>query len=894
MCNRGGDDCFRLSFPVYFYDSSVPLGTEIEVQNLQISGTVMGGIVDEGKSDACAPSFNFIAGMDGLSFTFAQSVTTLTVPVYSQSGIATPLVEIIMQAKPGTAVSVHIDEVSFTFASTQISCSLPQSAIHEAYPHTMSTPIACINQNWELGFGNTTFDDDGTHIREKIPITFSQDLTLEEIDFQIALTDLNGNLEGVEVETNHPEIIFTVESLANGVYQVYAYGPSGNNSIVSLSASEPVGWIYLQRPSLNNVEVDVELSYDYARLHVLGGECCSPVLNPGPGDLPYAVQIAGDDYCDTDLRIELIPVVPELAGVVCEDALPIVDYYVSVWNDGPVDRSFDLFDLEIKFLLEEGASLSVLSYDEPLCDMTCVNQPCFEIDAIQDKVFYVYCNEQGSFTLHSNSELTFIVRVQGGSIDDCVSGAYFREAHLGLINSNDPICAPIATNSSATFCFQPKGPIEGLVAKENGSGVENVDVNFLYLPSGDPLPNCTASLETAPAGAECGYYHFCSDCVGGYDVRPSKVDGAVCGVTTYDMVLISRHILGIALLDSPYKMIAADVNDSHTISTLDLVDIQRLILLLYEDFPNNTSWRFVDALYDFPDPTNPWAEVFPENVYVNPYDATQAYSVDFVAIKVGDVDLSCPVCGGDFQEPSDPNKVVLYLNNQGTYQPGDVIDLTFRVKNFIDFNSYQMGIGYDTDYLSYAGVYLADLSGVAAVEGDDFNVDDTTGQIRTLWYDNQGGTKTLNDGDGLFRLRFTANAALSDLNGVIWLADSILGSWTYDDTGTRHLFDLQDENGVSFNSADSPSYPSEASSLRLSPNPFNQDVELSMLLQGNRSYRLKLEVFDFAGREVWHGEYRLLSGKQKLILPFGKLERGLYLLRLRCNDQITYHKLIRQ
>ena len=41
-------------------------------------------------------------------------------------------------------------------------------------------------------------------------------------------------------------------------------------------------------------------------------------------------------------------------------------------------------------------------------------------------------------------------------------------------------------------------------------------------------------------------------------------------VTTFDLVLISRHILGLEALDSPYKMIAADVNMSGTISTSDV------------------------------------------------------------------------------------------------------------------------------------------------------------------------------------------------------------------------------------------------------------------------------------------------------------------------------------
>jgi hypothetical protein len=43
-----------------------------------------------------------------------------------------------------------------------------------------------------------------------------------------------------------------------------------------------------------------------------------------------------------------------------------------------------------------------------------------------------------------------------------------------------------------------------------------------------------------------------------FTIAPEKDDNPLNGVTTYDLVLISKHILGIEPLNSPYKMIAAD------------------------------------------------------------------------------------------------------------------------------------------------------------------------------------------------------------------------------------------------------------------------------------------------------------------------------------------------
>ena len=126
---------------------------------------------------------------------------------------------------------------------------------------------------------------------------------------------------------------------------------------------------------------------------------------------------------------------------------------------------------------------------------------------------------------------------------------------------------------------------------------------------------------------------------GDYTLFPEKDLDPLNGVTTYDMVLITRHILGTQFLDSPYKVIAADINRSNSVSTLDLVELRKLILFQIPGFLNNTSWRFVDASYVFPDPFQPFGAPFSEVIHFNDLVAGLPPPV-FVAIKVGDVNLS--------------------------------------------------------------------------------------------------------------------------------------------------------------------------------------------------------------------------------------------------------------
>jgi hypothetical protein len=135
-----------------------------------------------------------------------------------------------------------------------------------------------------------------------------------------------------------------------------------------------------------------------------------------------------------------------------------------------------------------------------------------------------------------------------------------------------------------------------------------------------------------------GFYRFNNALPIGanYLVTPSKNDNPINGITTLDLSLISKHILNVQPLPSVYKMIAADANNSGTITTLDIVELRRLILGIANDFSNNTSWRFVPRSFVFTNPSDPFEAPFPEAIRFANMQASQL-DRDFVSIKVGDV-----------------------------------------------------------------------------------------------------------------------------------------------------------------------------------------------------------------------------------------------------------------
>ncbi len=128
----------------------------------------------------------------------------------------------------------------------------------------------------------------------------------------------------------------------------------------------------------------------------------------------------------------------------------------------------------------------------------------------------------------------------------------------------------------------------------------------------------------------------------GYEslVTPTKNINPLNGVSTNDLVLISKHILGLQALDSPYKIIAADANQDGKVTSFDVVVLRKLILGITDELPNGKSWRFVPSDYVFPNPANPFQPPFPERIEV-PNTADPAPSFfKFTGVKIGDVNYS--------------------------------------------------------------------------------------------------------------------------------------------------------------------------------------------------------------------------------------------------------------
>lgn len=101
-----------------------------------------------------------------------------------------------------------------------------------------------------------------------------------------------------------------------------------------------------------------------------------------------------------------------------------------------------------------------------------------------------------------------------------------------------------------------------------------------------------------------------------YKLRPIKNDDISNGVSTADIVLMQKHILGLQRFNSVYQYIAADVNNSHSITAADISELRKLILGITNTFSNGTeSWSFIKKSTVFDNPENPWENSPWETLY---------------------------------------------------------------------------------------------------------------------------------------------------------------------------------------------------------------------------------------------------------------------------------------
>ena len=408
--------------------------------------------------------------------------------------------------------------------------------------------------------------------------------------------------------------------------------------------------------------------------------------------------------------------------------------------------------------------------------------------------------------------------------------------------------------------------------QEGGTGIisGNIKVPQAGTLSGAMVYLDGSNLSGIPSGLN-GHFVFPSMPLGGeYVVRPVREGDARNGVTTLDLIKIQKHLLGIELFKTPFEYIAADVNNSGSITAIDIIQLRKLILGYYGEFPSNKSWRFIDKAHIFPDPFNPWISTWPETYSIIPF-SNSMNDVDFDAVKIGDLNRSANLQAGSgmILPRGEQRCEIEYVVSQ---QPDDKlyrVDLYLRKAE--SFGTVQLSFNWDQ-----AGFKVLDWSPGEFLSPDDVRMPEQQGQNASLSAFSMEGW----NGDRMPLL-------------TLWVDQVATNPYPFQlflspDPTPALAFHLESETEVPVQLI---SQKVSETSIQNKPNPFTDMTTIMMTSQ--RDELATLRVFDAGGKLIFTREVMLVKGENEFAVRRSELKMsGIFMYEIESDFQYSTNRMI--
>ena len=379
--------------------------------------------------------------------------------------------------------------------------------------------------------------------------------------------------------------------------------------------------------------------------------------------------------------------------------------------------------------------------------------------------------------------------------------------------------------------------IAGYITNEDNEDIDQVMVKF------------ESSSQSLVEQMFSGIFNYSVPMHTDLTITPEKDLGYMNGVTTADLVKLQRHILGITSLSSAYQMIAADVNSDERVNTKDLLHISRMILGIYDEFPNSTSWKFVSKDHTFSNPSSPWG--FPQAV--NYAELESDVQVDFVGVKIGDLTGNASPSKLIGDDNTYVGEMTIAMD-ETTLTAGQSTVVEFKAADFTDFAGYQFTISLG-DNVKLTEVTPGVLPNMT--EEANFGLNRLSeGTITTSWSNANG--VTLEDGAVLFSLTIESSETIS-LSDIISINSNQTAAEAYNDDLDVHTV------GVQFNTVES----AEFQLFQNQPNPFDGETMIGFNMPNAGVATLK--VMNVAGQVLTTRTAQVVRGFNQISLNKAEL-----------------------
>ncbi len=461
--------------------------------------------------------------------------------------------------------------------------------------------------------------------------------------------------------------------------------------------------------------------------------------------------------------------------------------------------------------------------DSDVCtDNACVNGVCAFTPVV--------CDDSNACTYDdcANGQCVFTaISCSDGSIcvdDTCVNG----ECISTLVSCDDQ---DVCTDDLCDV-------MNGCLHTPNGNCADSVNVaGMVVSETGAAIPDATVHLTGASNDSKItgndGAYNF--DAIKGdsYAVTPSKDDSPASGcISTLDLLLMQSHILALHPLNSPYKIIAADVNGSGSVTTMDIIHARAIVLGTASTFPSGKAWEFVSSDFVFTDPLNP----FPFESSRTYDNITSSYTgQDFIGVRLGDVNGSC-----DASLKMNATREVKFSAGEHHATSGDEITVPVKVKDFKNIAGYQFTVSWDAEVLSLMEVNNKSVSGYYGKSHID------AGQLTVSWIDEAAKSVTLDDESVIFELKFRVTGKSGSYSDIK-IGSELVSGEAYD--ADLQELSLSASNGmVKVGVSTSTDLPVATGNLQVHPNPFSHSTSIGWMIPADSE--VSVTVYDQFGRVI--------------------------------------------
>ncbi len=345
-----------------------------------------------------------------------------------------------------------------------------------------------------------------------------------------------------------------------------------------------------------------------------------------------------------------------------------------------------------------------------------------------------------------------------------------------------------------------------------------------------------------------------------YMITPKKTDDLLDGISTLDLILIQQHVLGIRSLQSPYDLIAADVNGSKSITTADIVELRRALLGITDRFTNNDSWVFLPARIDFAQLESP---LHYENYLMVQTEKPLINQADFIGIKVGDINGDNRVAGGAKVRSAQRLNIEIIKQRSS----GNTIRYVFKALSDVSLTGLQ---------LNMEGLLEQALSvnpGSISLSKDNYNM--INDELLLSW--NSIIPIEVSKGDILFTIT-------ADRNDRLRVINSRLQSEAYNDAFERmDINEMYTEASI------------DEGSISIHPNPFTNTTIMS--LRVNTPQDISVSILDQAGRLIHNYALKDQNGLVQLEINnegrMNSVPTGVYFVRIQLADDLITKRIVK-